>query len=122
MTAVANLISLAKAAEAHIGTSFNAPDVLPYAADALTLIAANPDLRAEFESEFLAMHSYAPSEFVEVCMHALRWPDVRKEFEKRQREAIEKNDWRSEPVYRHYLEAFEDDWEDAKDFYAGFFK
>ena len=50
------------------------------------------------------MHNYAPSEFVEICMHALRWPAVREEFQKMQREAIDRNDWCSEPVYRHYLE------------------
>lgn len=54
-------------------------------------------------------------------MHALRWPNVRKEYEARCRAAVARNDWRTEPVYRHYLEAFEPDWEDATDFYASYF-
>ena len=100
--------------------------VLPHrqrlAAAALEIIAAHPSLQAEFESAFLEMPMYAPSEFVEVCMHALRWPNVQREFEARCRAAVARNDWRSEPVYRHYLESFEPDWEDASDFCASYFE
>lgn len=121
MTPVEQVVQLAHDAEAKLSVSFNSPDVLPFAAAALELIAAHPSLQAEFESAFLEMPTYAPTEFVEVCMHALRWPNVQREFEARCRAAVARNDWRSEPVYRHYLEAFEPDWEDASDFYASYF-
>jgi len=121
MTPVEQLVQLAREAESKLSVTFDAPDVLPFAAEALEVIAANPQLQAEFEAVFLEMPPYAPTEFVEVCMHALRWPNVRMEFESRQRAAVIRNDWRAEPVYRHYLEAFEPDWEDATDFYASYF-
>ena len=121
MTPLEHLIGLAKAADATLSESFDAPDVLPFASEALALIERNPELRADFENEFLNMPAYAPTEFVEVCMHALRWPRIKEEYERRCRAAVARNDWRTEPVYRHYLEAFEDDWEDARDFYASYF-
>jgi hypothetical protein len=121
VTPVDQVIQLARDADAKLRVSFDAPDVLPFASAALELIAAHPELRADFESVFLEMPPYAPTEFVEVCMHALRWPNVRQEFEARCRAAVARNDWRAEPVYRHYLEAFEPDWEDAGDFYGSYF-
>ena len=122
MNPVEHVIRLAKEAEAKLRMSFDAPDVLPFAAAALEQVADHPELQAEFEQAFLEMPSYAPTEFVEVCMHALRWKRVKAEYERRCRAAVERNDWRTEPVYRHYLEAFEDDWEDADDFYASYFR
>jgi hypothetical protein len=122
MSPVERVIQLAKAAEAKLSVSFDAPDVLPFATEALETIGSHPELRAEFEQAFLEMPAYAPTEFVEVCMHALRWETIKAEYERRCRSAVERNDWRTEPVYRHYLEAFEDDWEDADDFYASYFR
>ncbi len=122
MNPVEHVIQLAKEAEAKLSSSFNAPDVLPFAIEALESIAAHPDMKVEFERAFLEMPAYAPTEFVEVCMHALRWETVKAEYERRCRSAVARNDWRTEPVYRHYLEAFEDDWEDADDFYAAYFR
>lgn len=122
MNPVERVIQLAREAEAKLSVSFDAPDVLPFAEEALKQIADHPELQAEFEQTFLEMPSYAPTEFVEVCMHALRWQAVKAEYERRCRSAVERNDWRTEPVYRHYLEAFEDNWEDADDFYASYFR
>lgn len=113
---------LAREAEAKLSVVFDAPEVLPFASAALEIINRHTELRSEFEMAFLDMPSYAPTEFVEVCMHALRWPKLKQEFEARQRAAIARNDWRIESVYRHYLEAFDDDWEDADDFYAAYFR
>jgi hypothetical protein len=121
VTPVDHVIQLAREAEAKLSVTFNAPDVLPFASAALEVIAAHPKLQSEFEAAFLEMPTYAATEFVEVCMHVLRWPNVRAEYEARQRSAIARNDWRTEPVYRHYLEAFESDWEDATDFYVSYF-
>ncbi|MGJ7575758.1 hypothetical protein ACSFBX_34955 [Variovorax sp. RB2P76] len=120
MSPVERVIELAKAANAKIEATFNAPDVLPFTSDALEVIQDNPDLQADFEEVFLHMGGYAPTEFVEVCMHALRWPNVKQGFERSYRQAVDSNDWRAEPVYRHYLEAFEDDWE-SEEFYGDYF-
>jgi len=59
---------------------------------------------------------------VEVCMHALRWTNVKLAFEQHHREVVAQNDWRRESYYRHCLDAFEDEWEDANDFYASHFR
>ena len=122
MSPIERVIQLAKEAEAKLSVSFNAPDVLPFATEALEIIAAHPELQIEFEQAFLEMPAYAPTEFVELCMHVLRWEAVKTEYELRCRAAVEHNDGRTEPVYRHYLEAFEDEWEDADDFYASYFR
>ena len=101
---------------------FGADEVLPHAVKALQLVRAHPELRSAFGEEFIRMSAYAPPEFIEICMHELRWPEVRDEFSRRQSLAIAENDWRAEPVFRGYLAAFEDDWTDADDFYASYFR
>lgn len=120
MSPLDRVTELAKAANVKIYETYNAPDVLPFTSEALDLVRANPELRSEFEEAFLNMSGYAPSEFVEICMHALRWSKVKQCFEELHRAAIARNDWRAEPVYRHYLEAFEDDWDGAQT-YAEYF-
>lgn len=121
MAPVETVIELARAATSKIDETYNAPDVLPFTTEALDVIRAHPDLQPDFESVFLQMSSFATTEFVEVCMHALLWPNVRREFERRHREAVARNDWRAEPVYRHYLDAFEEEWDVAHTFYAAYF-
>jgi hypothetical protein len=121
MNPIEQVAQLAKDADAQISITLESPDVLPFASSAISIIEANPELQQLFENEFLAMPRYAPSEFVEVCIHALMWPSLKHEFEKQHRAAIERSDWRAEPVYRHYLEAFDPAWDGAKDYYAAYF-
>ena len=121
MHPVQQVEELARRAAAVINETFNAPDVLPFTSEAVAVIEANSALQPEFEQAFLKMEQYAPSEFVEVCMHVFKWPNVKAEFEARCRAAVLRNDWRAEPVYRHYLEAFEPDWESAQDMYVPYF-
>jgi len=67
------------------------------------------------------MRGYAPREFVQVCVHALRWPELRSFYEEQSRLAIARNDWSAIADYGKYLNAFEDDWEDARTFYGLYF-
>ena len=124
MNTIEQLEQLAKDAKIILSETGNSPDVLPFTSKAILIIEANPGLQTEFEQAFLHMDKgdYAPAEFIEVCMHIFHWPNVKYEFEARHRSAIESNDWRAEPVYRHYLEAFEPDWEDAMDIYESYFR
>ena len=85
MAPVERVIELARAATSKIDETYDAPDVLSFTTEALEVIKAHPDLQAEFEGAFLDMSAYATTEFVEVCMHALRWPNVKREFERRHR-------------------------------------
>ncbi|WP_354319231.1 hypothetical protein [Pseudacidovorax sp. 1753] len=120
MDPIARLRELALALSDRHG-NFGADEVLPYAAEAIALVRSHPERLAEFEQEFVCLPGHAPPEFIEVCMHALRLPGVRAAFERERRAAIAANDWRREPAFRHYLMAFEDDWEDAVDFYSEYF-
>ena len=99
----------------------SAQEIVPFGAMLIKLIRSNPAMKALFEHEFIEMTSSAPPELIEFCMHALRWGSLRNYFAKQQSLALESNDWRVEPYYRHLLEAFEDEWEDAKYFYSAYF-
>ncbi len=119
MDPVARLGELANALSSR--EIFGADEVLPFAVEAIEVMRANPERTADFEREFLRMPGYAPPEFIEICMHA-RWQTVKTAFISAHSAAVASNDWRREPVYRSYLEAFEDDWDDASDFYADYFQ
>ena len=96
-------------------------EIIPFGASLVELVRSNPSEQREFEREFIASSKIAPPELLEFCMHALRWESLKAYFVAQQRSAIERSDWRAEPFYRHLAEAFEDDWEDAKTFYALYF-
>jgi hypothetical protein len=115
------LVDLARRAEHRLSETFDAPDVLPFASKAIELVESFPAMREDFEREFRTMRAYAPKEFVQVCMHALRWPALQSFFEQQSRLAIAQNDWSAFADYGTYLDAFEDDWEDARTFYCRYF-
>lgn len=70
MDPVARLVELASALSSH--GVFGADEVLPFAVEAIEVVRANPERTTDFEREFLRMPDYAPPEFIEICMHALR--------------------------------------------------
>ena len=97
-------------------------DVVAFGSELIDVARGNPLDQPAFELEFIAMiDSTRPGgTFVEFCMHALRWEAVRSAIEQRQRAAIERNDFRAEPYFRHMLESFSPEWGDADDVYASF--
>lgn len=96
-------------------------EIIPFGAELVELVRAHPNKQEEFEWEFISSIGVAPPELVEFCMHALRWKSLKEYFGQKQTEAITRNDWRAEPYFRHLLASFDDDWEDAKVFYAEYF-
>jgi hypothetical protein len=106
----------------EFGPASGAPEIIPFGAALVSLARRNPELREQMEAEFIASIGSAPVELLEFCMHALRWENLMTYFKSQQVAAIARNDWRAEPFYRWLLEAFDDDWEDAKDFYAAYFR
>lgn len=98
-----------------------ASEVIPFGAKLVELVLAHPDHRREFEREFISLTAVAPPELIEFCMHALRWESLKEYFSQKQGEAITRNDWRAEPYFRHIVASFDDEWEDAKTFYAEYF-
>jgi hypothetical protein len=123
MSALSDFRSIVQAAiEAERAAPYDW-NLLLYAGKLVALSKANPDERSAFEKEFVGLiETREPGgPFVEFCMHALRWDVVRESIETLHRAAISKPDWRVEPYYRHLLEAFDNDWSDAKDIYAAYF-
>ena len=100
----------------------NADEIIPFGAELVRLARSDQALRSDLELEFIEAARAAPPELIEFCMHALRWHSLHAYFRQCQTDAIARNDWRAEPFYRHIVESFEDDWEDANDFYASYFR
>jgi hypothetical protein len=67
------------------------------------------------------MRSYAPKEFARVCLHALRCPELQAFFKEQSSQAIARNDGSAIADYGKYLDAFEEDSEDARTFYSRYF-
>ncbi|PZP90590.1 MAG: hypothetical protein DI587_38235 [Variovorax paradoxus] len=106
----------------EFGPASGAPEIIPFGAALVSLARRNPELREQMEAEFIACLGHAPLELLEFCMHALRWENLKAYFQSQQSAAIAKDDWRAEPFYRSLVEAFDDDWEDARDFYTAYFR
>jgi len=124
MEAIDKFWLIAEAATRKIDETYNAPDVIPFGIQVLELIEANPDNRPDFVEAFIQGFQNASKcdeALIEFCMHSLRWPEAKDRFEVLSREAIAREDWNSVNPLQHILDAFEDDWEDATDFYAGYF-
>ena len=122
MTAVDKFREIAAQAIAQDRVDSSAPDIIPFGAAMVELAQTHPADQSAFEAEFIALTKKAPPELLEFCMHALRWESLRSYFQERQKDAIATNDWRAEPFYRHLVEAFDDNWPDAADFYASYFR
>ncbi|MEJ2790961.1 MULTISPECIES: hypothetical protein [unclassified Pseudoxanthomonas] len=121
---VEQLKEISRAAAAHLAVTFNAPDVIPYGQSALRLIYAHPDERQAFARAFIngiASPDDWDACFIQFCVHALRWPDLKADLEAMSREAVASNNWSLIQRLGHVLDAFEDTWEDAGDFYAAHF-
>jgi len=90
------------------------PDMEPFCLRIVELARAHPQLRSDFGEGFKKVvrdHTLGDWEIILLCMHILRWSEIKDWAEMRRRECIAKNDWRGEPVYRRILEAFEEDWD-----------
>ena len=115
---------IAKSCAERLGQTFNAPDLIPFGQAILALISKHPELRSAFGHEFVVAIQ-SPDKFdrwlIEFCMHALRWPELKTEFEKMSAAAIAQNNWNLIQPLQHVLDAFEDNWEDANDLYAEHF-
>jgi hypothetical protein len=122
MDALQSFRAVLSAAGRELGSTCGAPDAIPFASKLVELAEANPGLRTELANELRSQVGIAPLEVLEICMHALRWSELKEYFQERQRQAFESNDWRAEPYFRGLISAFDSDWPDASDFYASYFE
>lgn len=112
-------------AREKLEATYDQPDLIPYGARLVALCQSHPELREQFGLAFIRMFfDEARNEvsLIEFAMHVLRWPEVKLAFEALSHYAVSKNDWRIINPIDHILDAFEDDWENALDFYGNYFK
>ena len=125
MSPVERLKKISTAASVRLNESFHAPDVVPYGAEALALIADHPEQQAEFLATLLQA-AVVPEDgdvwFLQFCAHGLRWPELKAGLERLSSAAVQANDWNHVQRLGHILDAFEDNWEDADDFYSAHFR
>ncbi|WP_137973264.1 hypothetical protein [Pseudomonas sp. F(2018)] len=112
------ITQLEKHAELAITESANCLDVIPYCAEAISLMRLHPNLQEEF-SELLS--NMKCPEFIAVCVHALRWNNLNSLIINKYSLAVEQNDWRAEGALRMVVDAISLDWEDARLFYSDYF-
>ena len=108
---------------------FESPDyadsrmIEPTLVEVLSLIRAHPDRRDSFEDAFIEVVRALPKgsdEAVCFCMHELRWSAVMRAAEEERAKARSPvPDHRREPMLRHIIESFSDDW-DGRDCYPYF--
>lgn len=124
MSPIDEFDALSVAATKRLAKTFNAPDVIPFGSAALGLIAAHPELRHVFAQRLLGC-ALEPERcdpwFLQFCVHGLRWPELKTVFQTMHSHALAKNDWSSIPNLAKALAAFDENWEDAKDFYDAYF-
>jgi hypothetical protein len=53
-------------------------------------------------------------EFIQFCIHALRWEEMREFLTDLVAKAVKANDWRGLRIWNHLLDAFSDGWDDAE--------
>lgn len=103
--------------------SFNFPDIIPYGRKLIEIIEKNESKTAEFEQIFIHIweHEQGPNELIAFCMHKLKWDSLQKYFRAKHEEALRNENWRAWHCLEDILDAFNDSWEDAQDFYAEYF-
>jgi hypothetical protein len=107
-----------------LSETHNAPDLIPFGTRLIDLVNRNPDLRSAFGEAFVSafdQRQVFDLWLLQFCMHALRWPELQERFNQLSRQAIAEQDWNRIQPLQHVLDAFEQDWEDAQDFYAEYF-
>lgn len=88
-------------------------------ADFLRAVRASPEQR-EFVIGLFEAALQGPSspwEFIQFCLHSLRWPEMYNFIKVSKERDID--NLRARSIWEHLLSAFDDDWEDAE-FYREF--
>lgn len=114
MDPLTRFLELRADAEAAISRpdSVGCPDVESAGLAIIDLVAAHPELRAEFVQLFVRVLHERPWELLVFCMHSLRWPEVREIVQRDRDREVARVGARTSRVFDHVLAAFKDDWED----------
>lgn len=125
MDPIAEFWNICDEATRHLDETYSASGVIPYGARILEVIEKHEDRRADFVQAFVEAidkPDACDKWLIQFCMHALRWPEAKEKFEEQCRKATEQNNWNRIQPLHHILNSFEDEWDDAKDIYAEYFK
>ncbi len=124
MDVLIRFLNIVEASEKKLEATSNFPDVVPYGIELLNIISDNIDLRPEFGKLFIqtiSKSTLSHEPLVEFCMHSLRWVELKEEFGSLCDNAVKNSRWSEIQRLQGALAAFEDDWEDAIDFYGEYF-
>lgn len=91
------------------------PELEPFCLRIVALTENYPELRSEFVQGFKTVVNNADRgawEIILLCMHILRWPEIREWAEASHVKCIQANDWRGEPVFRRIMDAYKDNWDE----------
>ena len=100
----------------------NQDDAEPEMVAFLHAVKSYPDQRSFVNRLFIESFSdrfymkWAPWEFMQFCMHDLRWPEIREFIKTKKDEDVRTHGARSSTIWNDILEAFEDHWAGAKFF------
>jgi hypothetical protein len=114
------LRELFDAAAAKSLAVMNQDDAEPEMVRFLRMVRAHPEERAFVMKQFTDTFSESfymrrePWEFLQFCMHDLRWPEMREFIREKRDQDVQKRGSRSSGVWNDILAAFEDNWDGAK--------
>lgn len=114
---------LAIEATSAVDKTGNISRIVPYCSEILDLIDSYSSLRAEFVEAIkkLWLSRKIENGVIEFLCHVLQWQELKQFFSVACRTAKLNESWDEWQGLKHIVEAFEPDWEDAKDFYVSYF-
>ncbi|MDX1353217.1 MAG: hypothetical protein R3254_09405 [Thiomicrorhabdus sp.] len=114
---------LARSAVTEVDRTGNISSIIPICSSMLEIIRSSDKSQKVFAELIIELWNSRSIEngVIEFCCHALKWPRLKDYFSNEFIKAKEESRWDDWQYLRHIVEAFEDDWEDAKDFYAAYF-
>jgi hypothetical protein len=123
MNVISEFERLAREATIEVDETGNVSCIVPYCSEMLGLINNHVKMRPEFfESIKRLWHSKKiEGGVIELCCHVLQWQELKDYFVIAFNEAKKTESWNDWQKLSHVVQAIEQDWEDAKDFYASYF-
>jgi hypothetical protein len=96
----------------------NQSDAEPEMMDFLREVKAHPEQRNFVANLFngSVIPRLTPWQFIQFCMHDLRWPEVRDFIRQEKAKDVQAHGARSSTVWDNILEAFEDNWKWAENY------
>ena len=123
MNVILEFENLAREATFEVDNTSNVSCIVPYCSDMFGLINSHIEMRAEFFESIKSLWHSQKIEcgVIELCCHVLQWQELKDYFVTAFNEANQTESWNDWQSLGHVVQAFEQDWEDEKDFYVSYF-